>query len=166
MTNIANTTNAIWEAIQRVSPAVTRDEIAGLLSAAADADEEDFFDDGLPELLSPSVGGIDRSANPWWHGVTVPGVELHPVRDAKITMSKGALALRRDETLDIALAAAQASTSEIPAIVTGLDVLMMGAAEYEKIRKSGHWVSLYNQDAMINLEHPDVRRALEGQADG
>lgn len=72
------------------------------------------------------------------------------------------LELRGDARLDVAIAAARASMSAMPAIVTGLDVLRMGRPAWERILKSGgHWVALYNADASINLEHPDVKRALQ-----
>lgn len=64
---INTTADKIWSAIQRPSPAVTRDEIIEILMVAMDAPLADENDTSLGEQAAPYVGGINREPSSFWN---------------------------------------------------------------------------------------------------
>jgi hypothetical protein len=48
----------------------------------------------------------------------------------------------------------------LPPLVDGLDVAKMGKEAWQKMLDAADWTQLHNQDAAINLSHPDVKAVL------
>jgi hypothetical protein len=48
----------------------------------------------------------------------------------------------------------------LPPLVTGHEVAIMGKEAWQTMLAAATWTSLWNQDAAINLDHPDVKAVL------
>ena len=54
----------------------------------------------------------------------------------------------------------EAKGYNLPAIVNGLEAAQMGRDAYEELIAAATWTGAANMDALINLDHPDVRAVL------
>jgi hypothetical protein len=48
----------------------------------------------------------------------------------------------------------------LPPMVDGLEVVTMGASAWEDMLSAAAWTEYLNADAVINLDHPDVKAVL------
>jgi hypothetical protein len=54
----------------------------------------------------------------------------------------------------------EAKDYPLPPLVTGLDVMKMGKDTWEEMKAAATWAEMFNADACINLDHPDVKAVL------
>ncbi len=49
----------------------------------------------------------------------------------------------------------------LPPLVHGLEIVQMDKSAWEEMKAAANWLSYVSQDAVINLDHPDVKAAFE-----
>ena len=52
----------------------------------------------------------------------------------------------------------EAKEHGFPIMIDGLESIQMGKEQYEKARAQGAWVPYLNQDAIVDIRHPDILR--------
>jgi hypothetical protein len=95
-----------------------------------------------PDHLNPNIRVIDSESS----------------RHAQHVMER--LVLAAETSLRTGGALPEARGYSLPPMVTGLDVLKMGRDAWEEMKAAATWLSRFNADACINLDHPDVKAAL------
>lgn len=91
---------------------------------------------------------------------TYPGSDLRYIENESVDRLRRAK-LAAEASLRVGGAVLpEAKGYDLPPLVTGLDVVKMGRDAWEEMKAAATWALMFNADACINLDHPDVKAVL------
>lgn len=89
-----------------------------------------------------------------------PGKPLIRYIDNESTRRAGRAILAAEMSARAGGVLPEAKAYPLPAILYGQDMVEMGSTKYAELIAAANWMSSTNLDAVINLDHPDVKAAL------